>query len=115
MIATAKHFPGHGDTAVDSHRGLPEINVGRERLNTVELVPFKAAIDAGMGAVMVAHVGLPQIDSTAVKPLPRERRVGPIDTDESGEIVADSASTPATVSPVIGRLLKNDLVLQGWS
>ena len=42
MIATAKHFPGHGDTAVDSHRGLPEINVGRERLNTVELVPFEA-------------------------------------------------------------------------
>src|SRR4030095_6146246 len=40
VIATAKHFPGHGDTAVDSHRGLPEINVGRERLNTIELVPF---------------------------------------------------------------------------
>src|SRR6266496_3588824 len=44
VIATAKHFPGHGDTAVDSHRGLPEINVGRERLNTVELVPFRAAV-----------------------------------------------------------------------
>ena len=113
VIATAKHFPGHGDTAVDSHRGLPEINVGRDRLNTVELVPFKAAIDAGVGAVMVAHVGLPQIDPTAVKPLPRERRVGPIDTDESGEIVADSASTPATVSPVIGRLLKDDLKFEG--
>src|SRR6185436_18478683 len=40
VIATAKHFPGHGDTAVDSHRGLPEINVGRDRLNTIELVPF---------------------------------------------------------------------------
>ena len=113
VIATAKHFPGHGDTAVDSHRGLPEINVSRDRLNTVELVPFKAAIDAGIGAVMVAHVGLPQIDSTAVKPLPRERRVGPIDTDADGEIVASSASTPATVSPVIGRLLKNDLGFQG--
>ena len=113
VIATAKHFPGHGDTAVDSHRGLPEINVSRDRLNAVELVPFKAAIDAGIGAVMVAHVGLPQIDSTAVKPLPRERRVGPIDTDADGEIVASSASTPATVSPVIGRLLKNDLGFQG--
>jgi len=113
VIATAKHFPGHGDTAVDSHRGLPEINVSRDRLNTVELVPFKAAIGAGIGAVMVAHVGLPQIDSTAVKPLPRERRVGPIDTDADGEIVASSASTPATVSPVIGRLLKNDLGFQG--
>ena len=113
VIATAKHFPGHGDTAVDSHRGLPEIDVDRNRLNTVELVPFKAAINAGIGAVMVAHVGLPQIDPTAVKPLPRERRVGPIDTDAAGEIVADSASTPATVSPVIGRLLKNDLGFQG--
>jgi len=113
VIATAKHFPGHGDTAVDSHRGLPEINVGRDRLNTVELVPFKAAIDAGVGAVMVAHVGLPQIDPTAVKPLPREHRIDPIDTDADGEIVADSASTPATVSPVIGRLLKNDLGFNG--
>ncbi len=113
VIATAKHFPGHGDTAVDSHRGLPEINVGRNRLNTVELVPFKAAIDAGVGAVMVAHVGLPQIDPTAVKPLPREQRIDPIDTEADGEIVADSASTPATVSPVIGRLLKNDLGFNG--
>jgi beta-N-acetylhexosaminidase len=113
VIATAKHFPGHGDTAVDSHRGLPEINVGRERLNTVELVPFRAAIDAGVGAVMVAHVGLPQIDPTSVKPLPREKRIGPIDTDEAGEIVAESAAIPATVSPVIGKILRNDLKFNG--
>ena len=113
VIATAKHFPGHGDTAVDSHRGLPEINVGRERLNTVELVPFRAAIDAGVGAVMVAHVGLPQIDPTSVKPLPREKRIGPIDTDEAGEIVAESAAIPATVSPVIGKILRTDLKFDG--
>jgi beta-N-acetylhexosaminidase len=55
-IATAKHFPGHGDTAVDSHRGLPEINVGRERLNTVEFVPFQASVNAGVGSVMVGHI-----------------------------------------------------------
>ena len=113
VIATAKHFPGHGDTAVDSHRGLPEINVGRERLNTVELVPFRAAIDAGAGAVMVAHVGLPQIDPTSVKPLPKDKRIGPIDTDESGEIIAESAAIPATVSPVIGKILRNDLKFGG--
>ena len=113
VITTAKHFPGHGDTAVDSHRGLPEINVGRERLNTVELVPFRAAIDAGVGAVMVAHVGLPQIDPTSVKPLPRENRIGPIDTDEAGEIIAESAAIPATVSPVIGKILRNDLKFDG--
>ena len=52
VIATAKHFPGHGDTATDSHRGLPEIDVTRERLNSIELVPFRAAVDAGVGAVM---------------------------------------------------------------
>src|SRR6266536_3459417 len=113
VIATAKHFPGHGDTAVDSHRGLPEINVGRERLNTVELVPFRAAIDAGVGSVMVAHVGLPQIDSTSVKPLPRDQRIRPIDTDEAGEIIAESAAIPATVSPVIGGILRNDLKFSG--
>lgn len=113
VIATAKHFPGHGDTAVDSHRGLPEINVGRDRLNTIELVPFKATIDAGIGSIMVAHVGLPQIDPTAVKPLPRNSKIRPIDTDEAGEIIAESASIPATVSPVIGRLLKNDLKFDG--
>ncbi|HLA12033.1 MAG TPA: glycoside hydrolase family 3 N-terminal domain-containing protein [Pyrinomonadaceae bacterium] len=113
VIATAKHFPGHGDTAVDSHRGLPEINLPRERLNTVELVPFRAAIDAGVGSVMVAHIGLPQIDSTAVRPLPRDQRIRPIDTDEEGEIISESAAIPATVSPVIGRILKNDLEFKG--
>jgi beta-N-acetylhexosaminidase len=113
VIATAKHFPGHGDTAVDSHRGLPEINVGRARLDAVELVPFRAAIDAGIGSIMVAHVGLPQIDPTAVKPLPRNNKIRPIDTDEAGEIIAESAAIPATVSPVIGKLLKNDLHFGG--
>lgn len=113
VIATAKHFPGHGDTAVDSHRGLPEINVGRERLNTVELVPFRAAIDAGVGAVMVAHIGLPQIDPTLVKPLPRDEKLRPTDTDEAGEIISESAAIPATVSPVIGALLRNDLKFRG--
>ena len=112
VIATAKHFPGHGDTAVDSHRGLPEINVGRERLNTIELVPFRAAIEAGVGSVMVAHIGLPQIDPTSVKPLPKDQRIR-VDTDEAGEIVAESAAIPATVSPVIGRLLRDDLKFSG--
>src|SRR6476661_3905195 len=79
-IATAKHFAGHGDTAVDSHRGLPEINVSRERLNTVEFVPFKAAVDAGVGAVMMGHIALPQIDATVVKPLPENLKPKPIDT-----------------------------------
>src|SRR5689334_25215563 len=86
-IATAKHFPGHGDTAVDSHRGLPEINDNRARLNTVEFVPFKAAVNAGVGSAMMGHIALPQIDATAVKPLPTNKKSKPTDTDEDGEII----------------------------
>ena len=112
-IATAKHFPGHGDTAVDSHRGLPEINVTRERLNSVEFVPFQASVNAGVGSVMVGHIALPQIDSTAIKPLPRNIKSKPIDTDEGGEIIEEKATMPATLSPVLGRILRNDLKFSG--
>ena len=112
-IATAKHFPGHGDTAVDSHRGLPEINVGRERLNSVEFVPFRASVNAGVGSVMVGHIALPQIDPTAVKPLPRNVKSKPTDTDEEGEIIEERAAMPATMSPVIGNILRNDLKFPG--
>ena len=112
-IATAKHFPGHGDTAVDSHRGLPVINVGRERLNTVELVPFQAAVNAGVGSVMVGHIALPQIDSTVIKPLPTEKKNKPLDTDEGGEIVEEKATMPATMSPVMGSILRKDLKFPG--
>jgi len=113
VIATAKHFPGHGDTAVDSHRGLPEINVSRERLNSVEFVPFQASVNAGIGSVMVGHIALPQIDSTAIKPLPRNVKSKPIDTDEAGEIVDEKSTIPATLSPVMGRILRNDLKFPG--
>src|ERR1700752_721564 len=113
VIATAKHFPGHGDTAVDSHRGLPEINVGRERLNTVEFVPFQASVNAGVGAVMVGHIALPQIDSTAIKPLPKTSKAKPTDTDEAAEIVDEKATMPATMSPVMGQILRKDLKFQG--
>jgi beta-N-acetylhexosaminidase len=112
-IATAKHFPGHGDTAVDSHRGLPEINVTRERLNTVEFVPFRAAVNAGVGSVMMGHIALPQIDATVVRPLPENVKTKPIDTNEDGEIIEEKAAIPATMSPVIGNILRNDLKFQG--
>ena len=64
MIATAKHFPGHGDTSQDSHSLLPTIDAGLERLEKVELVPFKAAVDAGVRAVMTAHLAVPALDPT---------------------------------------------------
>jgi beta-N-acetylhexosaminidase len=58
-LSTVKHFPGHGDTAVDSHIGLPTIRADRARLERLELVPFRAAVSAGVEAVMTAHVALP--------------------------------------------------------
>src|SRR5580765_1601809 len=88
VIATAKHFPGHGDTATDSHRGLPEIDVSRERLNAIELVPFRAAVDAGVGAVMTGHIGLPLIDSTEISPLPKNVKLKAMDTTDEAEIVS---------------------------
>ncbi|WP_213422644.1 glycoside hydrolase family 3 protein [Bhargavaea massiliensis] len=64
--ATAKHFPGHGDTAVDSHLGLPEVPHDKERLMEVELYPFQRAMDEGIDAIMTAHVTFPKIDDTKV-------------------------------------------------
>lgn len=86
-VATAKHFPGHGDTDVDSHVGLPVIPVTRERLDSVELVPFRAAIAAGVGLVMTAHVALPAVEGD---------------------------STPATLAPkIITGLLRDSLKFGG--
>ncbi|HVR41816.1 MAG TPA: glycoside hydrolase family 3 protein [Thermoanaerobaculia bacterium] len=62
QIATAKHFPGHGDVEVDSHLAMPVLDVGRERLDAIELPPFRAAIEAGAGAIMTAHIALPRIE-----------------------------------------------------
>src|SRR5437588_334596 len=112
VIATAKHFPRHGDTATDSHRGLPEIDVTRERLNSIELVPFRAAVDAGVGAVMTGHIGLPLIDSTAIQPLPRDVKIKAIDTSDDGEIIA-AGTMPTTLSPVMNGILRNDLHFDG--
>ena len=87
-IATGKHFPGHGDTGVDSHVDLPVIRVDRERLDRVELRPFRAAVDAGMGAVMSAHVSIPS--------------------------VTGSGSMPSTLSPaVLSDLLRGEMGFEG--
>ena len=86
-LATAKHFPGHGDTDVDSHVGLPVVNATIARLDTLELVPFRAAIDAGAALVMTAHIALPAIDGD---------------------------NTPATLSPrIITGLLRDSLHFRG--
>ncbi len=64
VMATAKHFPGHGDVSVDSHLELPVINKSRAALDSMELAPFRALIKAGIGSIMVAHLSVPAIDST---------------------------------------------------
>lgn len=113
VMATAKHFPGHGDTATDSHRGLPEIDVTRARLDAVEFVPFRAAVDAGVGAVMTGHIGLPLIDSTAITPLPRDVKQKPVETEDGGEIIVENGTMPTTLSPVMNGILRRELHFDG--
>ncbi len=67
IMACAKHFPGHGDVDVDSHYDLPVIYKNRKQLDSMELVPFRAVFDAGIGSVMIAHLYIPAIDKTANK------------------------------------------------
>ncbi len=75
VLATAKHFPGHGDTAVDSHLDLPVLPFDRARLDTLELVPFRAAVEAGVMSVMSAHLALPALDTEANVPASLSPRV----------------------------------------
>jgi beta-N-acetylhexosaminidase len=88
LIATAKHFPGHGDTDQDSHSVLPVIRGDRDRLNKIELFPFKQVIEAGVEAIMTAHLYIPALDPTP--------------------------NLPATLSPVImTELLRDELGFDG--
>ena len=68
IMATAKHFPGHGDVSVDSHKDLPVINKSRSELDNLELYPFKELIKAGVGSIMTAHLSIPAIDTTSNLP-----------------------------------------------
>ncbi|HKP68584.1 MAG TPA: glycoside hydrolase family 3 N-terminal domain-containing protein [Pyrinomonadaceae bacterium] len=111
VIATAKHFPGHGDTAVDSHRGLPIIDHSRDDLNKTELVPFRKAVEGGIGSIMIAHIALPQIDNEQVKPL--KNYLGG-DAEQGAEIVSESATIPATLSAKVQTdLLRKEMGFKG--
>src|SRR5215203_3634710 len=111
VIATAKHFPGHGDTAVDSHRGLPIIDYSRQRLEQTELMPFRKAVESGIGAVMIAHIALPQIDPEEIKPL---KTFIQGDAETGAEIVAESATIPATLSAKVQTgILRNEMGFKG--
>ncbi|MCX6550076.1 MAG: hypothetical protein NTY02_03535 [Acidobacteria bacterium] len=115
-LACAKHFPGHGDTATDSHIGLPIVDVSRARLDSLELVPFRAAIAHGVGSIMSAHIALPQIDSVAAAPL---RQLSATERDAAEflsrtEADASRVTRPATLSPaVLTGLLRGDLAFRG--
>lgn len=111
VIATAKHFPGHGDTNIDSHRGLPIIELPKARLAELELPPFKRAIDAGVGSIMIAHIALPQIDSEEIRPLKNFLQG---DAEAGAELVNQRATVPATLSEKVQTgILRNEMGFKG--
>ena len=75
ILATGKHFPGHGDTDTDSHLALPQIRHSRARLDTIELEPFRQMIGLGLGAIMIAHLEVPALEPEAGLPTTLSRRV----------------------------------------
>jgi beta-N-acetylhexosaminidase len=88
IFTTGKHFPGHGDTDVDSHYDLPQLGFSQQRLDSLELYPFKQAFANGLSGVMVAHMNIPALDSTK--------------------------NLPSTLSkPIVSNLLKKDLGFKG--
>ena len=114
VIATAKHFPGHGDTHTDTHRSLPVLDVDRARLERVELVPFRAAIEAGAGAVMMGHLSIPALDPAPAPVRPHEESSpeNVYTTDESE--TTRGATVPASLSKaVIAGLLRDELNFDG--
>jgi beta-N-acetylhexosaminidase len=114
VLATAKHFPGHGDTSVDSHRSLPVINANRARLDAVELPPFQQAIAAGVSAIMTAHIALPQIDSTPV-PTRSAGQAREREADTPGQVdFGQTGTMPATLSAkVLTDLLRTEMRFPG--
>lgn len=92
ILSCVKHFPGHGDTAVDSHHDLPVITKTNEELEACELVPFKRAVAEGVDAIMTAHISLPQLNKNS-----------------------DAATNhlPASLSPNTIRILRQDMKYDG--
>ena len=112
VLATLKHFPGHGDTAADSHRSLASVPVDRARLESVELLPFRAGIKAGAESVMVAHVSVPALDSTPAPVLANPVKSPDVAGSEKVEILA--GAEPASVSaPIITGVLRKELGFTG--
>jgi len=75
VLASAKHFPGHGDTATDSHHTLPTVDFTKQRLDSVELYPYKKNFEAGLGSVMVAHLSVPEIEPNESLPSSLSKKI----------------------------------------
>jgi beta-N-acetylhexosaminidase len=115
-MACAKHFPGHGDTATDSHIGLPMVDVSKGRLERLELVPFRAAIAAGVGSIMSAHIALPQIETSLAAPLRNlsEREAAAAEFLSRTEAGDARVTLPSTLSPkIMTGLLREELKFNG--
>jgi beta-N-acetylhexosaminidase len=112
VLATAKHFPGHGDTHIDSHRALPVLDVSAERLRRVELVPFRAAMAANVASIMIGHLSVPSIEPTPAPVRSDQHNENPYGTTAAE--VPKEGTLPATISPkIIDGLLRNDLGYRG--
>lgn len=111
VIATAKHFPGHGDTNVDSHRALPIVDRSREQLDKLELLPFRKAIDAGVASIMIAHIGLPQIDNEQIKPLANYS--SPYVDDDDAKVTQTGFIPASLSSKVQTTMLRNEFGFKG--
>lgn len=115
-LATVKHFPGHGDTAIDSHIGLPVVDVDRARLDRIELIPFRKAIDDGVGSVMTAHIAMPRIDPEVAPPV---RTMSQKERDSSEflsqtESESSKVTLPSTLSrKIMTGLLREELRFKG--
>lgn len=112
VTAFLKHFPGHGDTSTDSHRSLPVLPFGRDRLLAVELAPFRAGLAAGARGVMTAHLSVPALDGTPAPPLPSAPR-DDVFTADVGE-VERRGTVPASLSaPIVDGLLRREIGFTG--
>lgn len=112
VISTAKHFPGHGDTNVDSHRALPIVNRSRAELDKVEFLPFRRAIDAGIASIMIGHIALPQVETEQIKP--RENYTNSAYVEDPDAKVTESGFLPSSLSSKIQTtILRNEFGFKG--